>query len=136
MSNQDENWRTWITDPNLWEKIKPLAREHRHESTPAEAAFWEVVRGRKLSGLKFRRQHPIERFIVDFFCSEITLIIEIDGSIHEQTIEEDKLRQEFLESLGFRVLRFTNEEVLQNVQGVLNKVKDILPHDPQSEIEN
>ena len=122
MSDAIENWRQWITDAGLWDKLKPLAREHRHNDTPAEALLWQHLRERKLNGFKFRRQHPIERFIVDFFCAEVRLIIEVDGEIHQYTIEEDHLRQSFLESLNFRVLRFTNAEVLQNMASVLDQI--------------
>ncbi len=122
MQEQTENWRKWSTSSPLWEELKPLAIEKRHEPTRAENKFWQQVRGRKLCGLKFRRQHPIERFIVDFFCSEVRLVVEIDGPIHDYTVEEDKIRQAFLESLALRVLRFTNEEVLLSTDAVLNKV--------------
>ena len=76
--------------------------------------------------MKFRRQHPMDRFIVDFFCAEAALIIELDGEIHQYTPIEDAVRQEFLESFGFRVLRFTNEQMLQTPSAVLDEIRSFL----------
>jgi very-short-patch-repair endonuclease len=103
-------------------KLKPLARQKRHEPTPAENQLWQRVRNRQIKGAKFRRQHVIERFIVDFYCAEVRLLVEIDGPIHEYTPEEDALRQEFLEALGFRMLRFSNEMVFQQMEAVLAEI--------------
>jgi very-short-patch-repair endonuclease len=108
--------------PELWAKLKPLAREMRHEATPAEDVLWEAIRNRKVNGAKFRRQHVIERFIVDFYCAEARLIIEVDGPIHDYTPEEDAIRQEFLEAQGFRVLRFKNDDVMGNLAGVVAQI--------------
>lgn len=94
----------------------------RCEPTPAEEKLWQKLRNKQLLGFKFRRQHSIDRFIVDFYCGQANLIIEVDGSIHEYTQMEDAIRQEFLESLGFRVIRFRNEEVLNSLEGVLEKI--------------
>jgi very-short-patch-repair endonuclease len=116
----------WHTPPHLWEKLKPLARQMRKSPTPAENQLWQHLRGKQLLGYKFRRQHAIERFIVDFYCHKARLIVEIDGPIHQYTPEEDAIRQEFLESLGFRVLRFTNEQVMTNIDGVLEKIAEAL----------
>ena len=121
---QEEN--SWQTSPELWEKLKPLAIQKRKEPTEAENALWEKLRDRQINNAKFRRQHSIDRFIVDFYCSEAHLIIEVDGSIHEYTQDEDKLRQEFLESLGHQVIRFSNEEVLNSIDKVLEKIKTAL----------
>ena len=90
--------------------------------TPAEGALWQRLHGRRFRNARFRRQHPIDRFIVDFYCPEAQLVVEVDGAIHEYTQEEDALRQAFLESLGLRVLRFTNGEVLQHIEGVLERI--------------
>lgn len=109
-------------DVKLWEKLKPLAREMRHEPTQAERKLWQAIRAHQIAQAHFRRQHPIERFIVDFCCHDARLVIEVDGEIHQYTQEEDKLRQEFLESLGFRVLRFTNEEVLSDINTVVEAI--------------
>ena len=80
-------------------------------------------------GLKFRRQQVIDRFIVDFYCHEIKLVIEVDGEIHNYTQVEDAIRQEFLESLGLRVVRFNNEDVLLRIEGVLEEIERVIkPH--------
>ncbi len=101
--------------------MKQLARQQRVEPTPAEDTLWEWLRGKQLEGLKFRRQQPIERFIVDFYSSELRLVIEVDGEIHQYTQAEDAIRQAYLESIGLRVLRFTNDEVLRDVKSVLTQ---------------
>lgn len=110
------------TDPKLWFKLKPLARQMRHAPTPAERVLWERLRDRRLAGVKFRRQYSIERFIVDFIALRPRLIVEVDGPIHEYTPEEDAIRQEYLESLRYRVIRFANDEVLHTLDGVIEKL--------------
>lgn len=110
------------TTPELWQMLKPLAREMRHEPTAAESILWNCLRNRQVNNLKFRRQHAIERFIVDFYCAESQLVIEVDGSIHQYTQNEDEVRQEYLETLGLRVLRFSNEEVSSHLQNVVQTI--------------
>jgi len=112
----------WRTPPHLWEKLKPLAREMRSHPTPAEDKLWQRLRKRQVLGFKFRRQHPIDRFIVDFYCSKARLVVEVEGLVHQYTQEEDAIRQEFLESLGFRVLRFTNDQVNDDLDGVVKQI--------------
>jgi very-short-patch-repair endonuclease len=116
---QTPNQGQWRTSPELWAKLKPLARQMRHEPTPAEQKLWQRLRGKQLMGLKFRRQHPIDRFIVDFYCRQARLVVEVDGPIHDYTVEEDAIRQEFIEFQGLRVLRFTNDQVLREIEAVL-----------------
>src|SRR3954452_13803597 len=128
-SNEQGNWRAWPTSFRLWEKLKPLAREMRHEPTPAEHFLWHHLRSRKVNGLKFRRQYPIERFIVDFFCAEHRLVIEVDGNIHEYSIEEDAIRTEYLNEQGMRVIRFTNNDVLRNIKYVLEQIAGFCAND-------
>ncbi len=113
---------SWRTPPQLWEKLKPLARQMRREPTLAEERLWQSLKGKQLSEFKFRRQHVIDRFIVDFYCRKAWLVVEVDGEIHDYTFEEDAIRQEFLESLGLRVVRFRNEEVLEEIEGVLEEI--------------
>nr|MBC7245341.1 DUF559 domain-containing protein [Chloroflexota bacterium] len=84
--------------------------------------LWQHLRRKQLLGYKFRRQHAIERFIVDFYCRDAGLVIEVDGPVHQYTAEEDAIRQEFLESIGLRVLRFTNEQVMTDIEGVLGTI--------------
>lgn len=101
-----------------------IAREQRKSATPAEAAFWKLVRNRQFNGLKFRRQHRIGRFIVDFYCAEKHLAIELDGGIH--TEEDQKAygrhRSEFLDSRGVNILRFWNDDLLRNPGKILREI--------------
>jgi very-short-patch-repair endonuclease len=124
--------KKWHTESHLWDKIKPLARQKRQEPTYAEVRLWERLRNRQVSGAKFRRQHCIDKFIVDFYCHEAQLIIEVDGFIHEYTLEEDIIRQEFLESLGFTVIRFTNDGILNSLDGAIGRITEILEVIPPS----
>jgi very-short-patch-repair endonuclease len=116
----------WHAAPALWEKLKPLAREKRHEPTPAEDKLWQRLRNRQVGGVKFRRQYSIERFIVDFFSVKQRLAIEVDGSVHDYTVEEDALRQKFIEGLDIQVLRFSNQEVIDDVDGVIEQIATVL----------
>ncbi|MBI5960783.1 MAG: DUF559 domain-containing protein [Chloroflexi bacterium] len=99
----------------------PTARTMRHDPTNSEEVLWERLRNRKVAGLKFRRQHTIDRFIVDFFCAEAHLVIEVDGLIHDEP-NADAERQEILETLGLRVLRFTNEQILKSLKDVVDQI--------------
>lgn len=104
--------------------IVQVAREARRKPTPAEQKLREALRGRKLAGLKFRRQHPYGRFILDAFCVEHQLEIEIDGGIHStpDQIAYDAARTEYLTSHGIQVLRFTNDQVLYCLDEVLSNI--------------
>jgi very-short-patch-repair endonuclease len=102
-------------------KLQPFANQLRNEGTKAEACLWKyVLRASKLKGYPFRRQRPVLNYIADFMCKELMLIIEVDGSIHEleEIMKNDEIRQKALEESSFTVLRFTNEEVLTNIQWV------------------
>ena len=90
----------------------------RKDQTQAEAELWKYLR-RKQMGVKFRRQHALGNYIVDFCCIEKKLIIELDGSQHLDLEEYDEVRTEVLESLGYRVLRFWNNQVMNNIEGVV-----------------
>jgi very-short-patch-repair endonuclease len=94
--------------------------------TEAEKAFWEMVRGKKFHGLKFRRQQIIDGFIVDFYCDSLGLCVEIDGSIHdtEEQFEYDKNRDEVLALRGLKVLRLTNDELFNEPDVVVEKLKN------------
>jgi very-short-patch-repair endonuclease len=94
----------------------------RREPTEAEAALWQRLRGRRLCSVKVRRQHAIERFIVDFCAAQVGVVIEVDGPVHDFSHEHDAVRQEFLESLGLKVLRFGNEQVLHDIDAVLAEI--------------
>ena len=106
-----------------------LARDMRREPTPCENMFWQAVRGRKLDGVKFRRQQVIEHFIVDFFVPSHRLVVEIDGDIHLGQQEQDAVRQQFFEDCGLNVMRFTNQEIEADLNEVLGRVRAALkPH--------
>ena len=109
-------------------EIFDRAQQLRKNSTEVEKKLWKRLQNRKFEGLKFRRQHPISRFIVDFYCHEKLLVIEVDGGIHEEAKvkERDEGREEELENLGLTVIRFTNEEVLNNMNSVLEKLKTMI----------
>ena len=110
--------------PEIFEK----ARQLRQNMTQAEEILWTQLKNRKFMGLKFRRQHPISHFIVEFYCPQEKLVIEIDGSVHEQEDQKeyDGNRTKELRRLGLRELRFNNEEIEKNCKVVLDKIKDFL----------
>jgi very-short-patch-repair endonuclease len=86
--------------------------------------LWDRLRNRQLAGLKFRRQHPIDRSIVDFYCAEKRLIIEVDGGIHNQTIQEDLERTKVLQDRGYKVIRIQNHDIEKNIDQVLNTIAE------------
>jgi len=107
-------------------KLYQYGRELRQSSTNAEKILWEYLRNRRLDGLKFRRQHPLDLFIADFYCHEKKLVVEIDGRIHDlkENADYDRMRTYTLEDSGIKVIRFTNEEVELNIEIVLNEIKN------------
>ena len=109
------------------EKTKK-ARELRNNMTPQERKIWQLLRNKSVLNLKFRRQYPIENYIVDFICNEKNLIIEIDGGQHNEEINKiyDEKRTEFLESRGYKVLRFWNNEIDNNIEGVYLEILNAL----------
>jgi very-short-patch-repair endonuclease len=100
------------------------ARDLRHNETSAEDLLWNELRGKRLHGLRFRRQHPIGHFVLDFFCVQIQLAVELDGCVHRQSDQAayDEERTRFLQEQGIYVLRFRNEEVFDNLPQVLQKI--------------
>ncbi|MGZ8541456.1 MAG: methylmalonyl-CoA mutase family protein [Chitinophagaceae bacterium] len=110
-----------------YRKLKEFALEQRgNKSTEAENMLWQFLRDKKVDNIKFRRQHIIDKYIADFISLEKKLIIEVDGNIHQlpENIESDQQRTERLNELGFQVIRFTNDEVLANIDGVLSSIKE------------
>jgi very-short-patch-repair endonuclease len=105
-------------------RLKPLARQMRKAPTAAEYKLWQRLRQRQIADAKFRRQFAIERFIVDFCCVPLRLIIEVDGPTHQYTQAEDAIRQACLEEAGFTVLRFSNLEVLNHIYAVLTRIEE------------
>jgi len=98
------------------------SRQLRNEPTPAELRLWSHLRLKNLDGARFRRQYPIEGYIVDFCCIRKRLIVEVDGSQHADNAAYDERRTQILERQGFRVLRFWNGEVMQNIGGVVEAI--------------
>ena len=113
------------SNPALYEKLNSRAKEMRNNPTAAESVLWEELRNKKL-GLKFRQQHVVNTFIVDFCSIEKALVIEVDGEIHSEHAEEDKQRTAILEREGYIVIRFTNDQVLNSIESVLTEIKQQL----------
>jgi len=110
-------------------KLKQYSRQLRGSMTDAERRLWTKIRMKQLKGCQFYRQKPIGDYIVDFFCPGAKLVIEIDGSHHlvGETIEHDRIRDEYLSSLGLKILRFTNNDVLTNIAGVVESIEEEIP---------
>jgi len=108
-------------------KINSHARDLRKHMSDVERCLWNRIRGRQLSGFCFRRQHPIERYIVDFACLELKLVIELDGGQHMDQHQYDLTREQWLKAKGFKVLRFWNHDVVENRDGVLHAICNLLP---------
>lgn len=115
-------------------KTVPLRRKLRQQATHAEKIFWRAVAQRQLGGLKFRRQHGIGGFIVDFYCVQKKLIIEIDGDSHFQDGAQarDMERTNYLESLGYNVIRYTNLDVVNNLDGIMQDLLEKISSAPSS----
>ncbi|MBD2767489.1 phosphoribosylformylglycinamidine synthase subunit PurQ [Hymenobacter sp. BT664] len=116
-------------DRNNWEeKLKPFGRHMRHHATEAEDVLWQAVRDRQLANVKFRRQHTIGPFTVDFFSPDHQLIVEVDGGVHAETeqAEYDAGRIVELEKLGYQLIRFSNDEVLNSLPSVLQQIQTAL----------
>ena len=111
-------------NPKLFEFSKAL----RKTQTDAEEIVWQSLRNRKILDFKFRRQHPLDRYIADFYCHEAKLVIEIDGGIHNRTenMEYDEGRNYALAEIGITVMRFTNAEIKENLEKVLGEITGYL----------
>lgn len=117
--------QTWETaSPVMYDRLKVRAKEMRNKPTDAEKMLWNVLSNKGIEGFKFRRQHIIGEYIVDFVCLEKRLIIEVDGSIHNdpEQIEHDKNRTIWLESKGFKVVRYTSQQVLNNLNSTIENI--------------
>jgi very-short-patch-repair endonuclease len=116
-----------FTDIMRGRRIDPVklerARKMRSRMTPAEELLWEELRAKRLEGFHFRRQQVIEGFIVDFYCHQARLVIEVDGGIHQQTMEYDKERDFLLKTKGLLVLRIENNEIVNNLSDVLERIR-------------
>lgn len=105
--------------------LKERRRELRKNQTKTEKVLWEQLRGKRLGGFKFYRQYSIGPYIIDFYCSKLRLAIEIDGAHHreEGTILYDKERSNYLRSVNVKIIRFWNDEIIKNTEGVIDKIK-------------
>jgi very-short-patch-repair endonuclease len=118
-------------DIKLADNITQIAKNLRKTSTFAERLLWRHLRAKQVEGYKFRRQEPIGDYAVDFVCFEKRIIIEVDGSQHQIEKDKDKKRDKWFKEQGFRVLRFWNNEVLRNIEGVLELIREsCLDHPP------
>ena len=119
-------WQT--ADPILYGLLKEFAKTMRDQPNEAERLLWQILSGKKLDGCKFRRQHIIGDYIADFICLKTNLIIEVDGLIHQlpENKTSDEARTKWLEGEGYRVIRFTNKEVLLNLDAVIEEIKEAL----------
>jgi very-short-patch-repair endonuclease len=106
--------------------LKPLRKNLRNNLTPAEAKFWKIIRNKNFEGRKFRRQHSVGNYILDFYCPAEGLAVELDGEIHfnEAARDRDRRRKSYLESCGIRVLRFENKLVFDDLEWVLAVIKN------------
>ena len=108
----------------------PVARKLRSNLTAAESRLWSRLRRKQIAGHRFRRQAPIGRYVADFVCHDARLIVEVDGGQHGMRIVEDAKRTAWLESQGYRVLRFWNNDVLRNTDGVIERIRSALVNAP------
>lgn len=117
-----------MTSTNKASSIKSRVRDLRHESTEAEGRLWSRLRAHRLSDIHFRRQYPVGPYIVDFCAPERRLVIEVDGSGHLDQVEYDQERSGYLETAGYKILRFWNDEILKDVDTVLGVILETLEH--------
>lgn len=115
-------------DPVYYKELRLRAKNNRNNPTEAESYLWEMLRDKKMEGYKFRRQHILGKYIVDFICLSKSLIIEVDGGYHDTPDQQydDAVRSAFLEKLGYTVIRFKNEEIVANTDDVLQEIKTSL----------
>ena len=114
-------------DKNMYFRAKPSVMESakllRNNMTYHEKLLWEKLKGKQICGIRFRRQHPISLFIVDFYCHEVRLVVEVDGEIHYDRIDYDDGRSAKMERFGIKVIRFTNFEVENNIEKVIMRIE-------------
>ncbi len=127
-TKKKDGWAHTHTDRDVYHEIKLRAKHMRQNPTVAENILWRRLRRKQVGGFSFRRQHPIGRFIVDFYCAKARLVIEVDGEIHDgsEQAEYDASRQEFLEGLDLKVLRFDNAQVYQATDAVIEAIAESL----------
>jgi very-short-patch-repair endonuclease len=117
-------------DKNMYFRAKPgvleTAKMLRNDMTYHEKLLWERLKGKQICGVRFRRQHPVNFFIADFYCHQVKLVVEVDGEIHRDKIEHDDGRSAEMEKFGIVIIRFTNYEVENSIQNVINKIETII----------
>jgi very-short-patch-repair endonuclease len=123
----DESLGRQVMSPQI-QTFTLHSKRLRRDQTDAERKLWMRLRSRQMNGFKFRRQQPIGRYIVDFFCPESKLVVELDGGQHADQVEKDQRRTEFLNKAGYRVLRFWDNDVLSDTEAVLQKIVGELNH--------
>ncbi len=126
-AKEKQFWQT--ADPTIYAALKNFTRDNKQPQTEAEDKLWQAIRNNQL-GVKFRRQHPIATYIADFICLGVSLIIEVDGEIHEQTKEQDEQRTLILNKCGFEVIRFTNKQIFNDLEKVIESIKTKLHSSP------
>ena len=119
-----------LVTPAVQRKMLEVAREFRKEPQPSEAMLWQALRRKQLGRHKFRRQQPIGSFIVDIYCDEAGLVVEVDGPIHASQTRADAERQRILERLGLRVLRVSSRDVESDLPRVVRLIEDALGQPP------
>lgn len=127
-----------LSSPLLFEERVRVRRDLRINQTPTEHLLWQKIRGRQLLGLKFRRQHPIGSYVADFFCPPKKLVIEVDGDVHYFELQhaKDVTRTHYIESQGYTVIRFTNNDIRNNMNGVMDKILLTLTLSPKGKRES
>jgi very-short-patch-repair endonuclease len=120
-THHNQNQRIRGTNP----QVEQAARDLRKNLTPAEEYLWQALKSKQLNGLRFRSQHPVGNFILDFYCPSCKLVVEVDGSIHDDRQDRDLARTQALEAYGYFVLRFTNDQVLGDLATVLKKIAEV-----------
>ncbi|MCR9253102.1 MAG: endonuclease domain-containing protein [bacterium] len=105
-----------------------LAKENRKNPTEAESKLWRVLRDNRFEGYKFRRQHPMSNYILDFYCHQLKIVVEVDGGYHQKTDQKkyDESRDEYLMELGIEVIRFTNDRVLKDLDEVMRELSEFI----------
>ncbi len=106
-------------------EIEAAAQRHRRNMTAAERTLWAALKNRQLNSLRFRSQHPLGRFIADFYCAQVRLVVEVDGPVHNKQAEYDAARTQHFETYGYQIVRFTNQEVFANLPKVLAKISQV-----------
>ena len=114
-----------VIPDHLKQKMLEAARDFRKNPTSSEALLWEALRAKKLNGIKFRRQQPIGPFVVDFYAPALRLVVEVDGSVHDQQQEADQVRQMILEDLDLKILRFSADQVENDINSVLTAISKV-----------